>query len=41
MDHIILRHEWGNVVKPFVVIGLILFIWLIAWMARYWAKNRD
>jgi len=41
MDHVIMYHEWGNVVRPFAAIGVILFILLIAWMARYWAKNRN
>ena len=39
MDHVIMYHEWGNVVGWIAVVAAILFALLIWWMIGFAVKN--
>lgn len=40
MDHVIMYHEWGNVVGWVAVAGGILFAFLFWWMISFSMRNR-
>jgi hypothetical protein len=39
MNHVIMYHEWGNVVGWIAVVAAILFALLIWWMIGFAVKN--